>query len=39
MHQTAIAVPMATMIIPAICGPPITGGRKIPDRDNSRLGT
>jgi len=30
MRQSAIAVPVATMIIPATCGAPITAGRTIP---------
>jgi hypothetical protein len=37
-HQSAIAVPIITIIIPATCGAPITAGRTMPDHDKNRPG-
>jgi TolB-like protein len=37
-HQSAIAVPIVTIIIPATCGAPVVAGSVIPDHDRNRLG-
>jgi hypothetical protein len=37
-HQSAIAVPIVTMIIPATCGAPVVAGRTMPDQDKKRTG-
>ena len=37
-HQSAIAVPTVTMIIPATCGAPVVAGATMPDHDKNRPG-
>ena len=37
-HESAITVPIVTMITPATCGAVITVGRTMPDHDKNRAG-